>query len=908
MFKFVKPRFWLLISIMIVLVFSSLTYAADVVTLYTNANFSGTAVSLPEGEYKLSDLQARGIADNTLSSVKVTSGYQVILYRDNNFQGSSRCYTDGYNGNCSDLATDTFDNMTSSVRIWKPVVETTATLNSRAENDALNGWWAAAQQTKASRIAWWKEARFGCFMHWGAYSYLGGIYGSYSDDTGTEQLFRKAKIPFADYVNNVVKKFNPSAFNADQWVQTLKNAGMKYLIITAKHHDGFATYNSDAYYYNMTLTPFVPRDPMMELRQACDKYGLKFGFYYSHVVDWEHPDAYSNDWEYYWDYIKPPTGNWFDVHPELLARKRNYYIDQKCIPQLLELVNKYHADLIWGDVDGKLPVCEKLRMMKQIWQANPNVIINGRFCRGGSKSNWGDYQNTGDNPLDYPSDPGGDWEGIPTTNGSYGYASLNHNYHPVSFFIQLIAKAASFNGNTLLNVGPRGDGMIDDPDVAILQGIGKWFAVNGESIYGTDRSPIALQSWGRVCRKGGTHYLHVFTWPTDGKITVTGYYNQVGTVTKAYLLADPNRTALSTTKSGSDLIVTVPATAPDSADSVVVVESSISGSPTPTSTPTITPATPTPTVTPTLTVTPTPASPSPGINLALNKPVTCSSQQTGNEAQKIVDDDTATRWSASPYSQWVRIDLGTTYSINRTELVPYSNRAYQYRIEVSADGTTFTQVIDKTGNTASGSMLTDTFTAINGRYVRLTVTGCANYTGTWASINEFRVFGSSSPATPTVTVVPTATLTPTVTPTPTVTTTPTASTVTNLALNKPVTFSSEQTGNEATHINDGDAVTSRWSASPYPQWVRIDLGATYDISKTEVVPLSNRAYQYRVEVSTDGTNFTQVVDKTTNTTGGALLTDTFATVIARYVRLTVTGCYNYTGTWASIVEFRVFGN
>lgn len=296
-----------------------------------------------------------------------------------------------------------------------------------------------------------------------------------------------------------------------------------------------------------------------------------------------------------------------------------------------------------------------------------------------------------------------------------------------------------------------------------------------------------------------------------------------------------------------------------------------------------------------------------GDNLALNKPVTCSSEQTGNEANHINDGDaTTTRWSASPYPQWVRIDLGTSYNINQTELVPYSNRAYQYRIEVSTDGTNFTQVVDKTGNTTGSALLTDTFAAVNARYIRLSVTGCSGYTGTWASINEFRVYGNGSSATPTVTPTATVTATPSVTPTPIVTPTPTASSITNLALNKPVAYSSEQTGNEAIHINDGDATTTRWSASPYPQWVRIDLGATYNISKTELVPYSNRAYQYRVEVSTDGTNFTQVVDQTGNTTSGALLTDTFAIVSARYVRLSVIGCYNYTGTWASVVEFRVF--
>ena len=189
--------------------------------------------------------------------------------------------------------------------------------------------------------------------------------------------------------------------------------------------------------------------------------------------------------------------------------------------------------------------------------------------------------------------------------------------------------------------------------------------------------------------------------------------------------------------------------------------------PTPTATPTLTPSS-TPTPTPMLSASPTPT-PTPGVNLALNRPVTYSSQQTGNDAAHVNDGDTINRWSASPYPQWVRIDLGAIYSINRTELLPYTSRAYQYKIETSVDDTGYTQAVDRTGNTAGGSLITDTFAAVNARYVRLTVTGCYNYTGGWASICEFRVFGGGA-STPSPTVTPT--VTPTITPSATPTATP----------------------------------------------------------------------------------------------------------------------------------------
>ncbi|MGE5549053.1 MAG: chondroitinase-B domain-containing protein [Bacteroidota bacterium] len=188
---------------------------------------------------------------------------------------------------------------------------------------------------------------------------------------------------------------------------------------------------------------------------------------------------------------------------------------------------------------------------------------------------------------------------------------------------------------------------------------------------------------------------------------------------------------------------------------------------TPTLTPTATPTlTPTPTLSATPTVTPTPTTPA-GVNLALNKTVTFSSQQTGNEATHVNDGDTGNRWSASPYPQWVRIDLGAVHAVTWTELLPYNSRAYQYKIELSVDGSTYTQAVDRTGNTSGGTMLTDTFTTANARYIRLTITGCHNYTGGWASICEFRVFGggASSPA-PTVTPTTTPSPTPPATPVP----------------------------------------------------------------------------------------------------------------------------------------------
>ncbi|MGE5548927.1 MAG: DNRLRE domain-containing protein, partial [Bacteroidota bacterium] len=191
--------------------------------------------------------------------------------------------------------------------------------------------------------------------------------------------------------------------------------------------------------------------------------------------------------------------------------------------------------------------------------------------------------------------------------------------------------------------------------------------------------------------------------------------------------------------------------------------------------------TPTPTLTPTPTATPTPTpSSSPGVNLALNKPVTFSSQQAGNEASHAVDGDLATRWSADTYPEWIQVDLGATYTVNRTEVCPYLDRAYQFKVEVSTNGTSYTQVVDRLSNTTGGAVISDTFAAASARYVKLTVTGASGYTGTWTSINEFRVFNSGSLPSPT----PTPTSTPT--PTPSYTPTPPASTPTPTPTSTPI--------------------------------------------------------------------------------------------------------------------------
>ncbi len=237
-----------------------------------------------------------------------------------------------------------------------------------AIREALDGWWARSMKSSEKRLAWWREARFGCFIHWGAYAEPGGEWKGKPFTGYAEHLMRIRKIPLAEYRRDVVSVFNPVRFDAEEWVRIIKSAGMKYVVITAKHHDGFAMYASKASKYNIVdATPFK-RDPMRELASACRRNGLRFGFYYSHAFDWEHPDAPGNDW----DYDNPGGDNllhggltWYDQHPELLAKARRY-VDAKAIPQVRELVEMYKPDLMWFDTPHKLPVSEQLRVLKAL--------------------------------------------------------------------------------------------------------------------------------------------------------------------------------------------------------------------------------------------------------------------------------------------------------------------------------------------------------------------------------------------------------------------------------------------------------------------------------------------------------------------------------------------------------------
>lgn len=444
----------------------------------------------------------------------------------------------------------------------------------RIQDQPQLAWWRESMKTRDQRLQWWRDARFGMFLHWGVYSQLAGMWNGTPVKGYAEHIQRIRRIPGAVYRDSAVDRFNPVHFNADEWVNTARRAGMRYMIITAKHHDGFAMYDSKVSNYNVVAATPFHRDPLRELRDAARRHGMKFGFYYSHAYDWQDPDAPGNDWDF-----DNPGGdrhlhggvNWWEHEPRLLEKTRRY-VDRKAIPQIVELIRNYDPDIMWFDTPSKLPPEENLRILRAARAAKPDLVINGRAVQeipGGPEARFGDYASTADRPAELTRHAG-DWEAIPTTNKSYGYHRADTTHKPPEHFVRLLAKAAARGGNLLLNIGPMGDGRFDPADIEILEGIGDWMSVNGESIRGTTRTPLPVQSWGQSMQKGNRLYLHVFDWPRNGRLQVAGVSTDV---TKAWLLAEPNAPALAVHRLGArDVEIEVPLAPPDRWVSVVVLD------------------------------------------------------------------------------------------------------------------------------------------------------------------------------------------------------------------------------------------------------------------------------------------------------------------------------------------------
>jgi alpha-L-fucosidase len=418
---------------------------------------------------------------------------------------------------------------------------------------------------KDQRMQWWREARFGMFIHWGIYSVPAGEWKGKQIRSAGEWIMQNAHIPVAEY-EQLAKQFDPVEFNADQWVSIAKNAGMKYIVITSKHHDGFCMWGTKMTHYNVVdATPFK-RDVLGELSRACRKQGIKMCFYYS-IMDWHNPDAQG---PFYPNYNNTKRSN-----PHF-AR----YVEDYMKPELKELITNYGPlGVLWFDGEWIKDWTEQRGedLYKYVRSLQPDIIINNRVGKGrngmqgmnkGGQEYAGDF-GTPEQRIPAKGLPGVDWESCMTMNDTWGYKASDHHWKSSEDLLRKLADIASKGGNFLLNVGPTSEGLIPGASVERLAAMGRWMKVNGESIYGTTASPIGEVPWGRCTAKPGKLYLHVFDWPANGKLEVPGLKSEVA---KAYLLADKDRAALSVTRRGESVVVSVPAEAPDRINTVVVLE------------------------------------------------------------------------------------------------------------------------------------------------------------------------------------------------------------------------------------------------------------------------------------------------------------------------------------------------
>jgi alpha-L-fucosidase len=417
-------------------------------------------------------------------------------------------------------------------------------------------------------MKWWREARFGMFIHWGLYAVPAGEYkGQRSTNIG-EWIMEWANIPRAEY-EKFAPQFNPVKFNAAEWVHIAKNAGMKYIVITSKHHDGFSMYDSHVSHYDIVDSTPYHKDPIKALALEAKKQGLKFCFYYS-ILDWHHPSAYVDAPG------KDPTAGNFKTKMKP-GGKEEYVAYMKA--QLRELIMTYNPAVLWFDGEWQDWWTEEdgEDLYRYVRGLKPDIIINNRVGKGrqgmqgmskGDREYVGDF-GTPEQQIPANGLSGVDWESCMTMNDTWGFKYYDDKWKSPETIIRNLIDIASKGGNYLLNVGPTSEGLIPQPSVERLAAVGNWMKANGEAIYGTTASPFPAQlAFGRATSKPGRVFLHVFDWPADGNLHVPAWGK---TVKKAYLLAN-RKSALKFTEDSDRISIRVPSAAPDPVATVIVLE------------------------------------------------------------------------------------------------------------------------------------------------------------------------------------------------------------------------------------------------------------------------------------------------------------------------------------------------
>jgi alpha-L-fucosidase len=407
--------------------------------------------------------------------------------------------------------------------------------------------------SKSDRVAIFRDGNYGMFIHWGLFSHLGAQWKDKTFYGIGEWIMLQMKIPIPEYMA-LAKEFNPSEFDAREIARIAKAAGMKYIIITSKHHEGFAMFKSSHPFNIVDASPFK-RDPMKELAAACRAEGLGFGFYYSHNQDWTAPGG------------KGGPGKYPDGSPASFEK----YFREKCYPQVKEICTQYGPlNFIWFDTPGNMPKQLVVELADLVRKTQPNALLCSRIGHG-----MGDYASKGDMEVP-PRNMNDLWETCDTTNDSWSYAWYDQNWKDSKQILHRLVSTVGRGGTYLLNIGPDGKGHVPDQVAKYLVKAGEWIRRYPQVVYSAGPSPWGhALPWGDVTTQGEKLNLTVFDWPADGRLFLPGLSNEI--TSASVLDGKGGATPVTWTQNGSWTALHLPPAAPDSPASVIEVK--LKGSP-----------------------------------------------------------------------------------------------------------------------------------------------------------------------------------------------------------------------------------------------------------------------------------------------------------------------------------------